>query len=100
MCGIAGVVGVWLLAALLAVFEAAFVYVYVRKTDPARILALAGVWAANLAVAWTVEWLFRLSNPAREIGQFWALAALLTALLAGGTLAGVAGSFLRRSIRT
>ena len=70
------------LAALLGIVEAALVYAYLH--------------GSNAGIAWTVEWVFRSAHPDRGLGPFWSLAALLTALLAGGTLAGLPGAFLRR----
>ena len=99
--GVAGPFHVYLgaLAALLGAFEAALVYVYLRGSKATRIACLAGVGAANVGVAWVVEWVFRSAHPGRGIGPFWALAVMLIALLAGGTLAGVLGSTLRQGIR-
>jgi len=54
------------------------------------------VGAANVGIAWTVEWAFRSAHPDRGIGPFWSLVALLTALLVGGTPTGIPGAFLRR----
>jgi hypothetical protein len=87
------------LAALVGAIEAALVYAYVRGSNTTRFACLAGVGIANLAIAWLVEWAFRSAHPTRGIGQFWSLAALLTALLVGGTLAGSFVSFVRRLFR-
>lgn len=84
-----------LLAALLGGVESLLVYAYVRRSDAVRIAALIGVGAANIGVAWIVEWLFRSANPSRGVSQFWNLAALLTVPLVGGTLLGLPGRFLR-----
>jgi hypothetical protein len=84
-----------LLAALLGGVESVLVFAYVRQSDAVRIAALVGVGAANVGVAWIVEWLFRASDLSRDVSQFWALAAILTVLLIGGTLLGLPGRFLR-----
>jgi hypothetical protein len=87
-----------LLAVLLGALEALAVFAYVRRSDAVRIGALIGVGAANVSVAWVVEWLFRAADVTRDVSQFWALALLLTALLVGGTLLGLPGRFLRRAL--
>ena len=84
------------LAALLGIVEAALVYAYLHGSNAVRVVCLAGVGAANVGIAWVVEWVFSAAHPDRGIGSFWSLAALLTALLAGGTLAGLPGAFLCR----
>jgi hypothetical protein len=85
-----------LLAVLLGVVEALLVYVYLRRSNRVRVGALLGVGIANAGVAWIVEWLFRSSNPARDMSQFWILVVILTCLLLGGTLLGLPG----RAVRT
>lgn len=85
-----------LLAALLGGAEALLVYAYVRRSNAVQIAALISVGAANVGVSWIVEWVFRSSNPSRDISQFWYLVVLLTALLFGGTLVGLPGQFMRR----
>jgi hypothetical protein len=88
-----------LLAALLGGVEAMLVYAYVRsvrRSDIVRIAVLVGVAVANAGVAWRVEWLFRASNPSRDISQFWYLVTLMTTVLFGGTCAGLPGPFVRR----
>jgi hypothetical protein len=99
--GVAGPFHAYLggLAALLAAIEAALVYAYLRGSNAARAACLICVGAANIGIAWIVEWIFRSAHPAREIEQFWVLAAMLTALLVGGTLAGVLGAIIRRRLR-
>jgi hypothetical protein len=96
--GVAGPFQTYLggLAALLGILEAALVYAYLHGSNAVRVLCLAGVGVANVGIAWTVEWVFRSAHPDRGIEPFWSLAALLTALLVGGTLAGIPGAFLRR----
>jgi hypothetical protein len=95
--GVAGPFCVYLgaLAAGLGGLEASLVYLYLRGSNAARIAALVGVGAANTLVAWIVESIFRSAHPERGLGQFWSLAALLGALLVGGTLSGIVGSALR-----
>lgn len=85
-----------LLAILLGGADSVLVYAYVRRSKSVRIAALIGVGAANAAVSWIVEQLFRSSNPSRDISQFWYLVAILTVLLFGGTLLGLPGGFARR----
>jgi len=99
--GVAGPFHIYLgvLAALLGAIEAALVYLYVRSSNAVRFVSLAGVGAANVAVAWIVEWVFRCAHPERGLGQFWSLAAMLTALLAGGALVGLLGHCARRKLR-
>jgi hypothetical protein len=96
--GVAGPFHAYLggLAALLGTVEATLVYAYLRGSNAARFACLVGVGAANVCIAWIVEQVFRSAHPGREIGQFWALAATLTALLVGGTLAGSLPALLRR----
>ncbi len=83
-----------LLAVLLGGIESLLVYVYIRHSKIARLATLFCVGIINAGVAWIVEWLFRQSNPGREIGQFWSLLVLLTLLMVGGTLLGLPGKVI------
>ncbi|MDY7078210.1 MAG: hypothetical protein SXV54_14945 [Chloroflexota bacterium] len=86
-----------LFSALLGLIEAILVYVFLRsRSKTVCILSIIGVGIVNIAVSWIIEAIFRSSNPSRDIDQFWFLAALLTGLLLGGTLSGMAGQFVRR----
>jgi hypothetical protein len=86
------------LAVIVGSIEAALVYVYLRGSDGVRLSCLIGAGTINVGIAWLVEAAFRDAHPGRGVGQFWMLAALLTLLLLGGTLLGVAGRFLARRI--
>jgi hypothetical protein len=99
--GVAGPFQAYLggLAALVGAAEALSIYVYARGSSAARVVCLAGVAVVNVAIAWLVEDAFRAAHPDRGVGPFWSLAALLTALLIGGTLAGSLASRIRRSLR-
>lgn len=97
--GVAGAseLNVGLLSGLLGLAEAILVYAFLRsRSNAVRVLVVVGLGCANVAVSWTVEAIFRATFLARPVSQFRLLAALLTGLLLGGTLAGVAGGFVRR----
>jgi hypothetical protein len=90
---------VGLLSGLLGLVEATLVYAFLRsRSNAVRVLVVLGVGCANVAVAWIIEAVFRATVPSRPMSQFWLLAALLSGLLLGGTLAGVAGRFVRRKV--
>ena len=88
-----------LLSGLLGLVEAILVYAFLRsRSNAVRVLIVIGLGCANVAVSWIIEAVFRATVPSRPMSQFWLLAALLTGLLLGGTLAGVAGRLVRRKL--